>query len=182
MITGFSANLDDWNHLAPRSEDLSKHYKVITLDNRGTGRSSKPEGPSSIKTMADDVSGLLTYLEIEKAHVLGVSMGGMIAQEIVLRHPDIVDALVLVCSSPGGKAFDITGHREAQEKLTWMFSPPAGVTEKEIIDELFGIIYTPRYIEENYNRIMSSSTEYPTVAATLEKQFDACQNPPSTKK
>ena len=120
MISGYSGNIDDWDHLVPVVGTLSKHFKVITLDNRGTGRSSKPEGPYSIKTMADDVAVLLDYLEIEKTHVLGSSMGGMIAQELALRHKDKVDALVLVCTTPGGEAYQISGQREVLEKLCWM--------------------------------------------------------------
>ncbi|MFA9496809.1 MAG: alpha/beta fold hydrolase, partial [Candidatus Bathyarchaeota archaeon] len=165
-----------WNDLSPRAADPSKHYKVIALDNRGTGRSSKPEGPYSMKTMADDVAGLLTYLKIEKAHVFGGSMGGYIAQEMAIRHPEKVDALILVCSTPGGKAWDLLGQREAFEKLSWMYSPPSGMTEQEIIDEFFRIVYQPKYTEENYGQMMSLSTEYPTVTATYEKQMDACVN------
>ena len=103
-------------------------------------------------------------------------MGGYIAQEMAIRHPDKVDAVVLICSTPGGKAFDIPGQREAFEKLSWMYSPPSGMTEQEIVDEVFRIVYQPKYTEENYDQMMVPSTEYPTAVATLEKQMDACLN------
>jgi len=174
MINGYSLNLDEWDQVVSRVETLSKHHMVIPLDNRGTGRSSKPEGTYSIQTMADDVARFLDHLEIEKAHVLGVSMGGMIAQELALRHPDKVDALVLVSTTPGGKAYDIPRQGEELKKLSWWYSPPTGMSEQELIDEGYGLAYYPKYFEENRERIMVPYTEYPTVAGTLEKQFDAC--------
>jgi pimeloyl-ACP methyl ester carboxylesterase len=75
LITGYSGSTEDWDALVPRVGDLSKHYEVVTLDNRGTGRSSAPEGGYSIRVMADDVAKLLDSLKIPKAHILGVSNG-----------------------------------------------------------------------------------------------------------
>ena len=174
MVNGFCENLDEWTHLVPISESLSKHHKVVTCDNRGMGRSSRPEGPYSTKTMADDIAGLLDHLEIDEAHILGASMGGMIAQEVALNYPDKVESLVLVASTPGGKVYGFPGQREALEKLSWMYDPPPDLSEKELMDELFGIVFYPQYFKENKEAILSPSTEYPPVAATLEKQFDAC--------
>ena len=97
----------------PRVNDLSKHYRVITLDNRVTGRSSAPEGDYPIRTMADDVAKLLDSLKIPKAHVLGVSMGGMIAQELAINNPDKAKGLILVCTTPSDSTFDaISGQLE----------------------------------------------------------------------
>jgi len=75
-----------------------KYYRVITFDNRGVGKSDKPTGPYTIKMMADDVTGLMAHLGIEKAHIFGGSMGGMIAQEIAINHPERVNKLVLACT------------------------------------------------------------------------------------
>jgi pimeloyl-ACP methyl ester carboxylesterase len=77
-------------------------FKSIYFDNRGTGMSDKPDGPYTIPEMADDASNLLKAIGIPKAKVFGVSMGGMIAQELVLRHPEQVDRVVLGCTMPGG--------------------------------------------------------------------------------
>lgn len=174
LINGYCENLDEWTHLEPIADTLSEYHKVVTCDNRGIGRSSRPEGSYSTKTMADDIAGLLDHLELDKAHVLGASMGGMIAQEVALGYPNKVNSLILVSSTPGGEVYDIPGQRDALEKLSWMYDPPSNLSEKELMDELFGIVFYPQYFEENKESITSPSTQCPPVAATLEKQFDAC--------
>ncbi len=74
---------------------LSTQFQVILVDNRDAGRSSKARQPYTIADMADDLAGLLDELGIQRSHVLGLSMGGMIAQEFALRHGDRLDRLVL---------------------------------------------------------------------------------------
>ncbi len=66
---------------------LARFFQVITFDNRGTGESDKPNTVYTLPMMADDAAGLLRYLGMAQAHVFGVSMGGMIAQEVALRYP-----------------------------------------------------------------------------------------------
>lgn len=75
-----------------------KHYKVIVLDNRGVGKSSKPEEPYTVRTMADDIIALMDRLDIDKAHIVGASLGGMIAQELAINYPERVNKLALVCT------------------------------------------------------------------------------------
>ena len=75
-----------------------KHYQVITFDNRGVWRTDKPDGPYSIEMMVDDTVGLMDHLGITKAHIVGVSMGGMIAQELAINYPERVQKLVLGCT------------------------------------------------------------------------------------
>ncbi|MFC1924440.1 alpha/beta fold hydrolase [Chloroflexota bacterium] len=77
---------------------FKKHYLVITFDNRGVGKTDKPSGPYTTKMMAEDTIGLMDYLAIDRAHILGVSMGGMIAQELAINHPDRVKKLALGCT------------------------------------------------------------------------------------
>jgi pimeloyl-ACP methyl ester carboxylesterase len=96
MIMGLGENLDGWN---PRLvEELSRKFKLVMFDNRGAGRTDVSDRKYTIKLFADDTAGLMDALGISKAHVLGISMGGMIAQELVLNHPEKVAKLVL-CST-----------------------------------------------------------------------------------
>jgi 3-oxoadipate enol-lactonase len=81
---------------------LAEGFRVIAIDNRGSGLSDKPETAYGVEMMADDAAELLASLDIHRAHILGLSMGGMIAQHIALRHPEKVASLMLVCTSCGG--------------------------------------------------------------------------------
>jgi 3-oxoadipate enol-lactonase len=96
-IMGFATDSNGWLLQVP---EFSKHYRTIVFDNRGVGRSAKPTGAYTIHEMADDAVGLLDHLDVDGAHVLGLSMGGMIAQELVLRHPHRVRGLVLAATFP----------------------------------------------------------------------------------
>jgi 3-oxoadipate enol-lactonase len=80
-----------------------KAFDMVSYDQRGLGRSAKPDVAYTMADYADDASALMGELGIEKAHVIGVSFGGMVAQELALRHPLRVKRLVLACTSPGGE-------------------------------------------------------------------------------
>jgi len=115
---------------------LSTQFRVVLIDNRDAGRSSRADRPYAIADMADDLAGLLDALDIHRAHLLGLSMGSMIGMEFALRHPDRLDRLVL--AGPGGaparsavdpisiwnwvKANDPTGDVFGGQQLTWLFS------------------------------------------------------------
>ena len=115
---------------------LSKIFQVVIFDNRDVGRSSPASEPYTIADMADDVAGLMDALDITRAHVLGLSMGGMIAQEFALRHASRLDRLVLTgCGAAPArvmfdpirtwnwvKANDKTGEVFACQQFTWLFS------------------------------------------------------------
>lgn len=77
---------------------MEGRYRIIVMDNRGIGRSDKPEGPYTTALMAQDAASVLDACQIERAHVVGISMGGMIAQELALNHPERVGALVLAAT------------------------------------------------------------------------------------
>jgi 3-oxoadipate enol-lactonase len=101
LILGLGAVLEQWHRLEPA---LSSRFQTILFDNRGLGRSDAPPGPYSIECMADDAAAVLEAAGVSRAHVLGMSMGGMIAQELVLRRPGLVRSLVLACTTCGGTA------------------------------------------------------------------------------
>ncbi len=81
---------------------LAKNFDLLAYDQRGLGRTSKPDAPYSMADYADDAARLMDHVGWEDAFVVGVSFGGMVAQELVLRHPNKVRRLVLACTSPGG--------------------------------------------------------------------------------
>ena len=81
---------------------LSEHHHVVSYDQRGLGQTEKPEGPYTMADYADDAAEILETLGHEKADVVGVSFGGMVAQHLAIRHPQKVNSLVLCCTSPGG--------------------------------------------------------------------------------
>ncbi len=93
LITGFYGDLYNWKKATPM---LASSYRVITFDNRGSGLTEAPSSEFTMAQMADDTAGLLDALGIERAHVLGWSMGGNVAQELVFRHPEKVADLVLM--------------------------------------------------------------------------------------
>lgn len=97
LIRGLGGAGADWGSAVDR---LSPHFRVITFDNRDAGLNDPETASYSIADFADDAAGLLRALGIERAHVLGHSMGGFIAQHLALNHPDVVDRLILVGTSP----------------------------------------------------------------------------------
>ncbi|MBU4365998.1 MAG: alpha/beta hydrolase, partial [Verrucomicrobia bacterium] len=124
MIMGFSGTMDMWDPTV--ITELSARYQVIVFDNRGMGKTTAGTRDFTIEQFADDTAGLISALGIEQAHVLGWSMGTEIAQELVLRHPEKVNRLVLYAADCGGqkavqpsdevvrKMFDKSGTQEEQ--------------------------------------------------------------------
>ncbi|MGI9601387.1 MAG: alpha/beta fold hydrolase [Acidimicrobiales bacterium] len=87
---------------APQIWPLNDHFSCCYYDQRGLGQTTQPARPYSMADYADDAAGLLDHLGWDRAAVLGISFGGMVAQNLVVRHPERVDRLVLACTSAGG--------------------------------------------------------------------------------
>jgi pimeloyl-ACP methyl ester carboxylesterase len=99
LIQGLGYGRWGWEPIVP---GLAARHRVVSFDNRGIGESDKPEGPYTAAEMAGDALQVLDEAGIDRAHVLGASLGGMIAQELAVAAPERVDQLVLCCTTPGG--------------------------------------------------------------------------------
>lgn len=141
-------------------QDMAKTYQVITYDNRGTGLSDKPDEPYTIALFASDAVGLLDLLHIPRAHIFGVSMGGMIAQELGAHYQERVASLILGCTTPGGR------HAVAAppESLN-MLQGRAGMTPEEAGRAGWRLSFSDEFIrthraelEENLQRTLTHVT------------------------
>lgn len=104
---------------------LARAFDLLAYDQRGLGRTDKPDVPYSMADYADDAAALLDHVGWDQALVVGVSFGGMVAQELVLRHPTRVKRLVLACTSPGGEggasfAFHQIEHLKGEDRAKFM--------------------------------------------------------------
>ncbi|MDD5423234.1 MAG: alpha/beta fold hydrolase [Candidatus Omnitrophica bacterium] len=101
LISGVNSDNASWSGVRGK---LAKHFRVITFDNRASGRSDDPGKKFTIRDMADDAIGLLDHLRIKKCHCIGHSMGGYIAQELAINYPERVEKLVLEATAPVSSA------------------------------------------------------------------------------
>ena len=113
LITGLGGGHGAWFF---QIRSFRKHFRCVTMDNRGIGKTDKPKEPYTVRTMADDVVGLMDHLGIDKAHVVGISMGGMISQELAINHPERVKKLVLGCTAADTSS-DTSLHSELRKAL-----------------------------------------------------------------
>ncbi|MFX0073434.1 MAG: alpha/beta fold hydrolase [Candidatus Hermodarchaeota archaeon] len=97
LLHGFVMYKEFW---IAQINDLSKHFKLITIDLRGCGKSDHPEESYGLLAMVDDIKGLMNHLEIEKAHIGGHSLGGMVAINFALKYPDRLSKLILIATVP----------------------------------------------------------------------------------
>jgi 3-oxoadipate enol-lactonase len=120
MIMGMSGTALHWGE--PFLESLRRDFEVIVYDHRGVGSSSRLNGGITIVQLAEDATNLLTALGIDSAHVLGISMGGMVAQELALAGPERVDTLCLGCTYCGGPGSALMPPEVRQRLTTAMMS------------------------------------------------------------
>jgi pimeloyl-ACP methyl ester carboxylesterase len=130
LITGAGATMDMWNPLLIEKL-ISANYKVIIFENRGVGQSTEGTKEFSINQFANDTLGLLDALKISKADVVGWSLGGFIAQQLALTHPDKVDNLILYATSCGGPS-DRPTPPEIMKIITNSSMAPKEILQKNI--------------------------------------------------
>ena len=172
LIMGMGGQASSWGE--PFLELLRPHFRLIRFSNRGTGRSDKPDGDYGIRLMAEDAAGLLRELGVPRAHVMGISMGGMIAQELVLNHPQLVRGLVLGCTNCG------PGHSAVMpvETLT-RFGQLSSLPLEERARQFWLLAVTPEFVERGQaflDGILAEGLAAPTPWTTFGKQFIAIQS------
>jgi len=177
LIMGFGASAAMWDDAFV--DLLAPHFDVITVDNRGTGESEKRDEEIDMATLADDAANLLTALSLERAHVFGVSMGGMIAQEFALRHPARLRRLVLGCTNHGG-AETVRASPEVVELLL----PQRGVSPREAIQRTYAAMVTPEtlanesaFLDDMAGRMLAHATPVFVFRRQMEAigRFDASE-------
>jgi pimeloyl-ACP methyl ester carboxylesterase len=167
LIAGLGDPLEAWQS---QLDGLSDRYRLTAFDNRGAGRTPLPEGPLTVAALADDAAALLRRFEIRAAHVAGFSGGSMIAQELTLRHPELVRSLVLV-----GTWARPDAHMRAIAE-SWRWIAEAAPSERRCLEALFAWIYTPRaHADGTVGRIVEETLAFPHKPSTeaIQRTLDA---------
>jgi 3-oxoadipate enol-lactonase len=141
LIMGLGYPSAMWHRTRPA---LSASYRTIALDNRGAGQSDVPPGPYSIALMASDAAAVLDAAGVPSAHVFGVSMGGMIAQEFALQYPERVQSLILGCTAAGGP-----NAKRAEPAAIEMLKARTWMSREQAAESAIPFIYdtaTPRHL------------------------------------
>lgn len=158
LINGLADDLTAWEN---QLQDFSQRYLTIIFDNRGSGGSDKPVGSYTTQQMAADAVGLLDVLEIHQAHVLGTSMGGMIAQELAITFPQRVAKLILccTCSEPS----------EANQRLYNFWEIAAReLGLEELMREVMLWCFTAEYFQTRRVEAMATERGFAGIAQPLE--------------
>ncbi len=154
-------------------DKLAGEYRVIVPDNRGTGRSDKPEIPYTTKMMAADIAGLLDVLGISVANVIGYSMGGQIAQEFALNYPDRLNSLILAATSCGGPRAVLP----TPEDMAVFFNPELfNMPPEEASRAWLPLLWSEDFVQKNpaiIDRYVAIACEYPTPQQTAVSQQNA---------
>jgi 3-oxoadipate enol-lactonase len=170
LIMGLGLSGGAWWRTVPA---LSKRFRVITYDNRGTGASTALTYTYTTEAMADDALAVLDSAGVERAHVYGISLGGMVAQQLGLRYPNRVAAVVLGATQPGGRRAvraddevlsffqrrsELPSEESAWGSVAYNYSPRARVTKaKQIAEDIAHRLANP-FDEHAYRAQMCAAT------------------------
>ena len=149
LIMGLGANTTDWGILP---STLSRKYRVIAFDNRDSGRSDDTNGAISISSYADDAANFLTTMKIDRAHIIGVSMGGMISQELAINYPHLLSTLTLGATMCGGEHAVNPPINRIMEWVNNGKLPPNEAAEKNL-----PFLYSSKFIKQNRDSLIESS-------------------------
>lgn len=172
LIMGYTAHSGWWQRQIP---DFSQEFQVVVFDNRGAGRSDKPNPPYTMEMMTGDLAGLFEAIGIDSAHVFGVSMGGSIAQNFALNYPQKVKTLILGCTGCGGSHFVRPGE---DAKILFDMERAQKLTPEESARETLPLLFSQDFINNNQtavNNFVAMATEYVTPVHGAMGQAAAAQ-------
>jgi len=170
LIQGMSATHLTWGR--PFLDEMERSFECIVFDNRGMGLSGEAEMPFTIADMAGDTAGLLDALGLDTVHVVGISMGGMIAQELALAHPDRIRTLTLgatYCGGPEGTLME-------PEDLQMLGAALASGDRDQVYRAMWEINMSPGFREEEsrYAAFTEMAAALPAPKQVIMQQMRAC--------
>jgi pimeloyl-ACP methyl ester carboxylesterase len=167
LIGGLGDPVESWQH---QLDGLVDSFRMTAFDNRGAGRSPLPDGPFTVESMADDAASVLRGAGIDSAHVAGFSGGSVIAQELAIRHPDLVRSLVLISTWARIDAYFESMCR------AWRWMASNAPSERAFLEAFFVWIYTRRaHLDGTVNQIIEDSLAFPHAASAeaIRRTLDA---------
>ena len=170
LIQGLGYATWGWEQHVPA---LAERFRTITFDNRGAGRSDKPDEPYSIELLAEDALVVLDELGSRPAHVVGFSMGGYIALTLARRWPDAVASLVLVATSCGGSEAHGVPEATARAWAEASALPPAEFARRSM-----PLSYAPGWADahpDEFERFLTARLRHPTPGFAWRRQLAACE-------
>lgn len=169
LIMGMSGNTGHWGE--PFLTELEAQFEVIVYDHRGIGQSADHWEPFTIKQLADDAIGVLDALEIDRAHVCGISMGGMVAQELVLSAPERVATLTLGCTYCGGPEATFG----TPEDMQMLAEAMASGDRERALQAMFEVNVSAAYAEDpaHFEAFVEQATNRPASVAFIGLQMQA---------
>jgi pimeloyl-ACP methyl ester carboxylesterase len=169
LIQGMGGNSAHWGE--PFLRELERDFEVVAYDHRGIGRSATCAGGFTTHALAADAIALLDALEIERTHVFGFSMGGMVAQELALSAPERVMTLVLAGTSPGGTQAKQT----SADVVNALTSAALSGDRERMLRTGYGFIVSPPYAADaaNYAAFAAVAREHPATLGMLMQQQSA---------
>ena len=168
LIAGYGCGSWLWFKQIPH---FSKTFQTIIFDNRGVGKTDKPDEEYSIQMFADDTSELLKHLNVNTCHVLGISMGGMIAQKLALSYPKKVEKLILCSTSCGGQ-----NSTPIPERTLRILASSARLSREEGLRRNMATAFSPEYMRDNpevFNTVISHLLSNPQPLYANQLQFQA---------
>ncbi len=169
LISGLASTRQGW---WKQIEPFSARYRVINMDNRDAGDSALGTGPYTIADMAEDVAGVIQNLKLGPTHVVGISMGGMITQELAVRHPELVDKLVLVSTTAGGPT-SINAKPEIVALLMRTGNEDVETHARRVFPQIAGEGYMTSH-PKDLERIVQDLAAKPMSFESYQRQLGAC--------